>query len=148
VALELLVKGVFLKDLQSQSVIYLRLSEEQNFLEYAKIEDPSTFVKGPQAILQNSQKVNLVDISDITPIPNKDLAFNLQLKYQSMILIAENRDEFVNIFDGLRCLVGMDMQSAEMKSDLNSLTEVKALNQMYTIPQVPQKPVNFYFAAP
>lgn len=59
-----------------------------------------------------NSSVNVVEIVDIHEnINSKPSSFTIRLKSNtSKTLSSENRIEFVHVFDGLRCLTGLEMQ--------------------------------------
>jgi hypothetical protein len=90
--------------------------------------------------------VSVMDISELDEDRQTINGFHIGFKLKDKLLLkAETREEFVKVLDGLRCLIGLEMQTPEMSRSLDALSEVKALQAIYTVPPKPAPPANFNF---
>jgi len=75
------------------------------------------------------------DTKDIIILENPALTFSIIFKntskYDSMTFLCPTRKDYVRWYDGLRQMVGLDLQTEESKSDLETLRTVHAFRKIY-----------------
>lgn len=116
-----LFEGIFVERVETtgKKTSYIRLNEQQTAIEFCKVDDKASFNKSAdtpltdptssklKCFLEANLQVNVVEIADLK---EKELEFTIILRSKEHVTFAcEDRNELVYFYDGLRCLVGMDM---------------------------------------
>jgi len=140
ISLVYMQEGLFVKD--GSNTLYFRLNQEQSEVEYVKVDNPAQFQKSSKTELESPTKIRVADIKDVT---SSGESFQLVLSSRVIALTAENRTEFVQLCDGLRCLIGLTMDTPEMQESINCFSEVRAITLLYQPPPLVARPSNFNF---